>query len=549
MITFQNSTYCVFFERFVMVYSKQNEAFKNDKTQFFQQLPKKDMVSNIDYADKKARNISYTFLLKNQKALEEEFVHTFAVLQKQKDQNKEAFWLYCYYCATLLENFYKAYSQQSNEEEYSKLKQKIKNRLLKIDEDAESEKAFIESLKKSYLDGFRNLMSAPFHVSKIRDYVAYSNLCRVYWVFCRLTLTTGLALAKDLQIIDKLDAILGTHTDVDKIISVLQAPNGVLNYLSVGFFLMRFMIDAGLLIRHTFFPTDAEKKDKTTAFERFKYELYKRHCNFANDLVWATVNFLTNFNHITHIPGPVAGAITAVFLGFDVCMTLYKCQLAKQEYLIKKAQYEQEIEEYKKRLESKNINEVKDAAAHITMLQSQLKELEIDWRTKQGTFYFVAAAAALLMLGFTAALLLTPPGMVVASFFVCLLATAMYLSAGAYSKYQEKSLRLEQAQLLGKDLDVAFNEYRAARNDFIFTMAKNTVMPALLITTFAICWPAAIALTVMYVGYEIYHAYDQHNSKKESAQLALDFSSEKKELLTLDDSFEEEEFEKNCCFS
>lgn len=201
-------------------------------------------------------------------------------------------------------------------------------------------------------------------------------------------------------------------------------------------------------------------------------------------------------------------------------MTLYKCQLAKQDYLVKKAQYEQEIEEYNKRLmQLKDATEIKNAAAHIAMLQAQLKELEIDWRTKQGTFYFVASAAALLMLGFTASLLFTPPGMIVASFFVCTLATAMYLSAGAYSTFQEKSLRLEQAQLSGKDLDMAFQEYQAARNDFIFTMVKNTVMPALLITTFAICWPAAIALTAMYLGYEIYHAYDQHKSKKKQRSL------------------------------
>lgn len=264
-------------------------------------------------------------------------------------------------------------------------------------------------------------MTSPLHLSQIRDYVAYSNLCRVYWIFCRLTLASGLSLAKDLQILEKLDKILGTHTDTDKIIDILKAPNGVLNYFSVGFFLMRFAIDAGLLIRHTWFPTDQEEKDKTTALERFKFEFYKRHCNFANDLVWATVNFLTNFNHITHIPDPTAGALTAVFLGFDVCMTLYKCHLAKQEYLSKKAQYEQEMEEYLMHPEKFPYMTPEDRLVHVDMLRMQLKELEIDWRTKEATFYFVAAAAALLMLGFTASLLFTGPGIAVACFLYVLL--------------------------------------------------------------------------------------------------------------------------------
>lgn len=526
-----------------MAYSKENAAFSSDKIQFFTQLQNKELKSFEDI-ERRAGTKGYPFILHNQKALETEFIQMFAVLQKQKDEDKEkneAFWMYCYYCATLLEAFHKAYSQHGKEEDYKKLKAQIKKRLLGEKEDAKAEEEFIESLKNSFVKGFRNILTAPLHLSQIRDYVAYSNLCRVYWVFCRLTLVSGLTLAKDLELLDKLDAILGTHTDADKIIDFIKAPNGVLNYFSVGLFLMRFAIDFGLLVRHTFFPTDLEKADKTTAYERFKFELYKRHCNFANDLVWATVNFLTNFNHITHISDPTAGAITAVFLGFDVCMTLYKCHLAKQEYLIKKAQYEQEMEDYLKHPEKFPGMTAAQRVAHIAMLQNQLKELEIDWRTKQGTFYFVAAAAALLMLGFSASLLFTGPGIAVACFIVCTLAVAMYLSSGAYSKYQEKSLRLEQAELIGKDLEAARKEYEAARNDFIFTMVKNTVMPTLMIATFAICWPAAIALTVLYVGYEIYHAYDQHNSNKE-AQLALNAPSE-------DDVVEDEQLDdKDCCF-
>jgi hypothetical protein len=556
-----------------MVYSKQYEAFSEDKNQFFTQLPlKKDKNSTLQVDEYVKTHMSYPFVLENKQALEDEFNHLFAVLKKQKDENNEAFWLYCYYCATLLEAFHKAYSQQAKEAEYQVIKQKIKNRLLQVKEkDVEvAEEDFISSLQTSFIGGFRNLMKAPYHLSQIRDYVAYSNLCRVYWVFCRLTLVTGFTLLKDLDIIDKLDAILGTHTDVDKIISAIQAPNMVLNYFSVGLFLMRFIIDGGLLIRHTFFPTEEEKKNNSTRYERFKFELYKRHCNFINDLVWATVNFLTNFNQITHIPGPLAGAITAVFLGFDVCMTLYKCHLAKQEYLDKKGQYYQEIAGYVQKIddyanhpeqfqgmtEKERLEKIAMLNKHVDMLNKQIAELEIDWRTKEATFYFVAAAATLLMLGFSAALLFTPPGMIVASFFACVVATAMYLSAGAYSKYQEKSLRLEQAQV--DDRDVALKEYETARNDFIFSMAKNIFMPTLFIATFAVCWPAAVALTALYIGYALYQAYNQHSGKKEieqqskgeAGQLTLGLLSKAKKVESSDlsESDEPNEFELDCCF-
>jgi hypothetical protein len=504
-----------------MVYSNQNAAFRNDKHQFFSQIA---TINNIDVKieaiDTRTQTIGYSFLLQNQQALELEFTEMFAVLQK-KDKNKEVFWLYCYYCASLLEAFYRAYSQHGKEAHFKNIKKEIKQRLTVGKTVSPGEEAFIDTLYHSFLSGFRNLVKSPFHVSQIRDYVAYANLCRIYWVFCRLTLTQGLTIAKELQLIEKLDMILGTHTDVDKIIAVFQAPIGVINYFSVGFFLIRFMIDGGLLLRHTFFPSALEKGgangcEVTTRFERFKSELYKRHCNFANDFVWATVNFLTNFNHITKIPGPIAGYITSVFLIFDIGMTLYKCRLAKQEYLLKKAQYLEEIAAY----ETNSQISAEQKSLHIEMLQKQLIELEISWRTKEATFHFCAAAAALLCIGFTASMLVSPPLLIAAIFFTCTFAVAMYLSSGAYSSYKEKGFYLEQAQ--GINLAAAQKEYEIARNEFIFSLTKNTLMPMILITTFAICWPAAVVLTAMYVGYELFHAYSQHSNGKIVKQLTLE---------------------------
>ncbi len=597
-----------------MVYSSQNAAFSRDKQQFFSRLSTGTLDNKINVIDHRVQNTGYTFLLQNQTALETEFIEMFAVLQKQRDQNKEAFWLYCYYSASLLEAFYKAYSQHAKEQEYIALKEKIKARLHSTDttQPLEADELFIDSLQTKFVGSIKSLITTPFHLSQIRDNVAYANLCRIYWLFCRLTLTQGLNIARDLKLIDKLDVILGTHTDVDKIIAVFQAPIGVINYFSVGFFLARFLIDGGLLIKHTFFPTEEEKgaengctihkmdrmpsvaniddyrnsyillpiegsnevslyyvprngkeirlalKDKeqlkasllqkfskdlsiflpsndvkdiitvqtghipetTTRLDRFKHELYKRHCNFANDLVWATVNFLTNFNQVTQISGPVAGYLTAVFLTFDVCMVLYKLTLAKQEYLTKKAQYVQEKEDYNNPELFKTMS-AEEKLAHLELLDKQLIELEINWQTKESNFYFVAAAAALLAIGFTASMLLSPPLLVMGCFFVCQLAVAMYLSSGAYAQYKEKSLYLEQANLTGKDLALAQKEYEKARNDFIFTMVKNAIVPTVLIATFAICWPAAIVLTALYIGYEIFHAHNQHSDGNAAKKLAL----------------------------
>lgn len=609
-----------------MGYSRQHVALRRDKYQFFDQISTSDKAdSKIQLIEKRVDTIGYTFLLENQQALETEFTEMFTILQKQDDENKEAFWLYCYYCASLLEAFYRAYLQPGKEAQYAAIKQQIKDRLQHKTKQKDADASFIESLYNSFCTGFSNLTKSPWHLSQIRDYVAYSNLCRIYWAFCRMTMTQGFTLAKDLQLIDKLDAILGTHTDVDQIISAFQIPTRVINFFSVGFFLARFMIDGGLLLRHTFFPTELEKgaangceistmqylpravsidgyrntyilvqeekdseaelyyiprngkpiklkvKDQnklqselsrrlgkqkstrltaeevqefitaqtdhvpevTTAYDRFKHELYKRHCNFANDMVWAVVNGLSNFNNLLNISGPAAGYLTAVFLTFDVCMTLYKCNLAKQEYLTKKSQYLSEIDDYNNPELFKKMSS-KQKLMHIEMLNKQLIELEINWKTKEATFYFVAAAAALLMMGFTTAILVSSPFVALASFFVCTVAVAMYLSAGTYSAYKEKAGYYEQAQLTGKNRAVASKEFDTARDDFIFTMVKNAIVPTVLISTFAVCWPAAIVLTALYLGYELYHAKIQHSECIAAKQLAL--------------AAPDEEIEKGNCF-
>lgn len=609
-----------------MAYAKQNAGFQRDKQQFFQHLPA-GLNDQIKFIDKRSSTIGYAYLLNNQKNLLEEFTHMWNVLEKESTKDREPLWMYSYYCASLLEAFYQAYAQEGEAAKYAGIKQTIKDRLSGVNNAAEPEPSLIQSLFNSFVDGFSSLLKSPLHLSQIRDYVAYSNLCRIYWAFCRLTLTNGLRLARDLDFINKLDAILGTHTDVEKIISVFEAPIGIINYFSVAFFLMRFAIDFSLLIKHTFFPSELEnaaergcdislltnmpgpvsleayrnnyivvvnekgemelyyipkvgdaqklrlkeqknfatalqfrmQKESTvrlnaqeiqdlithatqeehapeasTAWDRFKHELYKRHCNFANDLVWATVNLLTNFNAVFGIPGPIAGAITVVFLGFDVCMALYKCHLAKQEYLAKRAQYELEVADYLNPNKYKNLSE-NVRLMHIDILRKELKNLDISYKAKESTFYFGATAAALLMMGFTAALVFTPGLMIVGSFFVCTLAVAMYLSTGAYAKYKEKSLYLEDAECSGKNLVLSKKEYEAACNDFIYTMVKNTVVPMVLISTFAICWPAALVLTAMYLGYEFYHALDQQSEMRAAKQLSIAVSAPPDDALTQED--------------
>ncbi|MFA6301852.1 MAG: hypothetical protein WC627_01800 [Legionella sp.] len=519
-----------------MTYSAQVEKFRNDKNSFFNQ-PKKS--ESFDAIDKEVKGMAYSDILANQKLFEAEFKHLFTVLQKQKnDKDKQVFWNYCYYCASILEAYHLAYSNKTKNDDYNytEIKEQIKNRLNKPKVQADStakekaakekealeEKSFIQTLYAKFLKGIKDLFDIPFHVVTLRKEIGFINLCRIYWVFTRLTLTQALTVASDFNLITKLDEFLGTHTDVNKIITALQAPTKVLNFFSVGLFMGRFLLDAAMLLKHTCFPSDLEAaidpitrqqdlSKASTWTQRLQFEWEKRHWGFANDIAWAAVNFLTNFNQVAHVAASASGFLIAGFLTFDIAMLVYKIHLEERVYLNKKAQYLQDIEDYKK------------ANNHlfVEMTRLQLVELERDWKVTQSTLYFVAAAAIILAAGFSATLIAASPVVVLAMYLVSLIGVAMFLSYPKYATYKAKSLLLEELELANKDTGLVRKEFEIARREFFFTMVKNTIVPLVLVSTFAICWPAALVLTTLYLGYEFYHAYQQYQAGKEAKNLAL----------------------------
>jgi hypothetical protein len=289
-------------------------------------------------------------------------------------------------------------------------------------------------------------------------------------------------------------------------VSKINATANVFNVLSVGVFVARFIINAGLLIKHTFFPTDEERA--LSAKARFYQELSLRHCQMLNDVVWGSINLLTNYSYFFHISAPVANGLTIGFLCFDAALLLYRHRLAEKEYLYKKAQYLGEKKNHEALMNgvSLSIEDMKNHQKHCNMLDEQLEELERHWKATSATFLFNVAAAVLLFCGFSASLLL---GSVAAPicFLICTIAVAMYLSDGVYKKYKEKSLLLQKQELDNGDTSHALLELQSARNDFIISMLKNIIVPMLIVTVFAVCWEAALLLTVIYVGYECTKGY------------------------------------------
>lgn len=476
-----------------MVDSVSYEAFLVDKKGFFSE------INSTKGAKNRAIAQSYQFLATNQLSIEQEFNQMFASLKKQGKDRKE-FWLYCYYCCTMLENYYDAYDKKSKAADYRNRGKELK---LCCDTGKFPKKGEVDSLGKKIAADFGSLLSTPLHTSKMSDWIGFTNIYRIHFVFCRLSVKQSLLLARELQWLEKLDRLFGMHTNADAMVAIINAPAPVFYAMSVGLFAARFIINAGLLIKHTISTSATESSiDK---IERFYQEIYARGFVMLNDVVWGSVNLLCNYAPLFNISAATAGWLTAGFMIFDVSLLLARRCLAEREYTRKKEQYEYELNNYNT-LAPQALTPEDEAKRK--MLNEQLVQLEINWRATRATYLFNIGAALLLMAGFSASMLLATPAAIVACYFVCTVAVAMYLTADIFGKYIEKSLILELQKFSDKnEQNLALNTMLSAKYEFGFAMAKTIIMPLLIVTAFAVCWQAALLLTALYISYECTRGY------------------------------------------
>ncbi len=205
-------------------------------------------------------------------------------------------------------------------------------------------------------------------------------------------------------------------------------------------------------LKHVLAPT--EKEASLTTKERFNQEFVVRYLlDIYNDIAWAAVNLLCNYGYLSD---PVANWLTAAFLLLDAMALLTSLYLAYQDYAFKKAQYNQE-----------RILIADDNSIAATVLDEQLKQLEIDWGTKKARTLFFASAALILASGFSISLLLTSPVAITACFLSCTVGVAMYLSADKYGDYAKASLSVkDEADNTGlAKVDAAFSA-------LLFSLAK-----------------------------------------------------------------------------
>lgn len=484
-----------------MAYSDQFINFATDKRNFFANVNTFDSSKVSAEASKH----DFRFLSNNRFCMEQEFSQLYAALNYEGDEREE-YWLYCYYCCVMLERYYSKYGYDKPEKakEYRKLARDISYRCdyKKSHKEKANQDGYFKTLGKKITTDVNSLLSTPLHTSQIRDWLGFGNIYRLVFVFSRLAVRESLLLMNELRWFAILEQWLGRKLDIDGMVSTINSPAPIFNALSLVFFASRLLLNLGVMLKHVFAPTEQEKLLSKT--ERFRIEVSRRHCVMLNDFVWLVINGLSNYAAVFHIPGPVAVGLTAGFLFFDVSLLIYRRYLAKKEYLLKKAQYISDQKFYDEEFNAGRISK-ETYFNHCKLLEEQQKQLKISWDAMNSNLLCQVTAAVLLMTGFSAALIFATPVGVTVGFIICSIAAATYLSSDLYGAYQEKVKFLQQCQLeniQGEKLTAAEVQVSKARNAFILAMVKNTIMPALIVTMFAINWPAAILLTVLYMAYE-----------------------------------------------
>lgn len=327
-------------------------------------------------------------------------------------------------------------------------------------------KAPEKSLAAKFVEDMSGLAQIPFNLSKLHGFVSKVNIHRLSTRFTLLTLKLSLLSAAEFRLLGSLEWLLGRPLNL----AILDYPLGVYNALSVGLFALRFLVDVIDILQHTF------NGPKETRMDRFYEGIKKYHYFMVNDLIWGIVNALSNYAAYFRIPPAVPNMLMLGFTVFDIVWLNYALYAENLDYSTKKSEYQG--------------NSVK------------LEKLERDHEKKKSAFLFYIAAACLMLGAFTAAFLLCPPALLPLCFLVCNVAIGMYLSGDQYGAAKEAELILKQQTEKGFDTVNEQKAVSAAWNDLSFTMAKNIIMPFIIIGAFTVSVPAGILLTVAYIAYE-----------------------------------------------
>ena len=435
-----------------------------------------------------------SFLIHNRISLQHEFNDLLRIYNKRELDPKTEQWFF--EVCLMLEKYHekneimsRPYKIQALTIKKEQLKRQQHQGKLEIVHQKKSLSILSQEIKE--LDAKSKNCSNNLTLAAAREQVGFGNMWRLNSRFAMITVGASLQNNYLMQLL----AFLGQQ-QVDT--TILVAPINTYNALSVGFFGLRFLINVIDIVQNLVNASTEEKQ--LSLLYRLYVELDKHEYQLGNDIVWGVINFFTNFPRYLHISAPVTNYVMGAFLVFDMVWMgrlLYKesarfaVQREDNAWLVQKLMNESDPSIYK---------------GVITDIDSQTKELGYRQENLTWNLLFYVGAGLLLLSGFSAAILLSPPAFVPLCFLVCNIGIAMYFSGELAGAVMEKRKILNDTikdKKTEKEIKGAQGIFDTALQNLGASMLEFTFVPLIILGVFTVSWPAAVALTALYLADKI----------------------------------------------
>jgi len=295
----------------------------------------------------------------------------------------------------------------------------------------------------------------------LRSLISRLNAYRTWWNCSRRLSGFATGYLEDAGVLDVLkpfNVAFGHHYHPGDLNALLDHSRDSLRALSVGLYGARFMLNAVALFQQV---VNAYGDPRLSARAVAGQELEKYGVSMFNDLVWGTVNLLTNYSEACGLPAQYIGPLIMSAYLFDVLLFVARWM----------------------------------TDAHRTGEKTALTPLlQDEWQAKCAYYQFNIVAATVLIVSYGSTFFIQAP---VACASMNMLANGLYNSAGDYQRARHSALTLRREQSPSVIAsDQRSNDGREANQRFWLHLLSNTCSAALVLTAAGLSWPIALCLTL-----------------------------------------------------
>lgn len=374
----------------------------------------------------------------------------------------------------------KRFEKMLNELKRSKLETHlIKNKV--VNDNAKKVKSYLEKISDFLRDLF--LLGPASFVAWIGEL----NIYRLSYTFSRISWKNLWTYLKSINILDSSSKLKGVFVNI----AMMDYPAQTFNALSVLIFATKISVNLTIPIKHMLDPT-SRVETAFGWFTRFKMELYRVWDVYFNDIFWMIFNGITNFPMRVGLAIPVANWILTGALLFDVALLSFlwgkeEINLGDEIAWLKKQDYAA-------------LQKRDDTS--MVMYGGMIVQAEISLSGIRAKFIACIIATALFITSLALVLSLATPLMAPISFFVCVLAVSIILSRNEIANYAEAKSSQEKHKNTNEPQDIKTERAKISKQQgwqLAKTLAENIIVPMVIVGVFTVSWPAAIALTAIYI--------------------------------------------------